>query len=380
MTSQINFAAIDAEYPVAGQDNDSQGFRDNFSAMQAALITAKTEITELQDKAVLKTVLDNGLAVDDPAFNNLNDNVIHTGSYFNFFPLQQPSEEDGTSTLYADVDTGDFFSFTNIAYNSIPATLSFRNWPSSAQVARVRVHLQKPEGSVSADRVITLATVGGNIVKTEDFPPVLTIKNNIPVVIEAWTYDGGNTVYVCQVGKFTTPTNNRNIVGNLTVEGDTDVVQLNAAALDVSGLTNLDDAVINSATITNDVTVNGNLIANGPTTLGNAASDKVTFVGIPKLPVMSTTTRNLLSGVEIGMTIFNETTSAIQTCTALGVLPGDSPTWEELLTSFPSLQTVTLTERNALTNVTVGRIILNTTSSKVQVCTGIGPVVWTDLN
>jgi len=317
MTSQINFAAIDAAYPVAGQDNDSQGFRDNFSAMQAALVTAKTEITELQDKAVLKTVLDNGLLVDDPAFNNLNDNVVHTGSYFNFFPRQISSEEDGTSTLYADVDTADFFAFTNISYNAIAATLSFRNWPSDAQVARVRVHLQKNTNSIG-DRVITIATVGGSIVKTEDFPPVLTIKNNIPVVIEAWTYDGGTTVYVCQVGKFTTPTNNRNIVGNLTVEGDTEVVQLTAAALDVSGLTNLEDAVINSVTITNDTTINGNLIANGPTTLGNATGDKVTFVGIPKLPTLSTTTRDALTGVEIGMLIFNTTTSTVQTCTGLG--------------------------------------------------------------
>lgn len=317
MTSQINFAAIDATFPIAGQDNDSQGFRDNFSAMQAALVSAKTEITELQDKAVLKTVLDNGLEVDDPAFNNLNDNVIHTGSHFNFFPRQLSSEEDGNSTMYADVDTADFFAFTNISYNAIAATLSFRNWPNDSQVARVRVHLAKNTASIG-DRVITIASVGGSIVKTEDFPPVLTITNNIPIVIEAWTYDGGTTVYVCQVGKFTTPTNNRNIVGNLTVEGDTEVVQLNAAALDVSGLTNLDDAVINSATITNDVTVNGNLIANGPTTLGNAAGDKVTFVGIPKLPTMSTTVRDDLTGVEIGMIVYNTTESAVQVCTAIG--------------------------------------------------------------
>ena len=45
MTSAINYTGIDPTFPVAGQDNDSQGFRDNFGAIQTALETAKTEIT-----------------------------------------------------------------------------------------------------------------------------------------------------------------------------------------------------------------------------------------------------------------------------------------------------------------------------------------------
>ena len=48
MASNINSDAIDALYPVAGQDNDSQGFRDNFSTIKNSLATAKTEITTLQ--------------------------------------------------------------------------------------------------------------------------------------------------------------------------------------------------------------------------------------------------------------------------------------------------------------------------------------------
>ena len=37
MTSAINFSSINASYPVPGIDNDSQGFRDNFSAIANAL-------------------------------------------------------------------------------------------------------------------------------------------------------------------------------------------------------------------------------------------------------------------------------------------------------------------------------------------------------
>ena len=46
--SSINSTDIDAEYPVAGQDNDSQGFRDNFTTIKNSLATAKSEITTLE--------------------------------------------------------------------------------------------------------------------------------------------------------------------------------------------------------------------------------------------------------------------------------------------------------------------------------------------
>ena len=41
MASNIVADTIDDTYPVAGQDNDSQGFRDNFSQIQTGLETAK---------------------------------------------------------------------------------------------------------------------------------------------------------------------------------------------------------------------------------------------------------------------------------------------------------------------------------------------------
>ena len=49
MTSSINPDQINEAFPVAGQDNPSQGFRDNFSATKNNLSTAKSEITDLQN-------------------------------------------------------------------------------------------------------------------------------------------------------------------------------------------------------------------------------------------------------------------------------------------------------------------------------------------
>ena len=46
--SSINPNNINILYPIAGQDNDTQGFRDNFRNIKNNLSTAATEITALQ--------------------------------------------------------------------------------------------------------------------------------------------------------------------------------------------------------------------------------------------------------------------------------------------------------------------------------------------
>ena len=48
MASNIISDTIDAAYPIAGVDNDTQGFRDNFQVIKTGLATATSEITTLQ--------------------------------------------------------------------------------------------------------------------------------------------------------------------------------------------------------------------------------------------------------------------------------------------------------------------------------------------
>lgn len=54
MTLQTTIDNILTDYPVAGVDNDSQGFRDNFTYISDALTIANSEIITLQTEAVLK--------------------------------------------------------------------------------------------------------------------------------------------------------------------------------------------------------------------------------------------------------------------------------------------------------------------------------------
>jgi hypothetical protein len=71
MTSQINPNNIDGAYPVAGQDNNSQGFRDNFTNTSTNFQYAANEITDLQNKAVLKAAL-TGTTLN----NNMNGSIL----------------------------------------------------------------------------------------------------------------------------------------------------------------------------------------------------------------------------------------------------------------------------------------------------------------
>ena len=50
MTSTVTdtISGLDLTYPVAGQDNDTQGFRDNFSKINKAFTATSLEITNLQ--------------------------------------------------------------------------------------------------------------------------------------------------------------------------------------------------------------------------------------------------------------------------------------------------------------------------------------------
>jgi len=47
MASNIVPGNVDGTYPVAGQDNSSQGFRDNFNAIKNNFTEAKNEIEDL---------------------------------------------------------------------------------------------------------------------------------------------------------------------------------------------------------------------------------------------------------------------------------------------------------------------------------------------
>lgn len=90
MPSQINYEDIDANFPVAGQDNDSQGFRDNFSTIKTSFQDAQSEISELQLNAAKLNVSNDFQGEDQEDLNLVKSSYKATiksvvnGTYLNF--------------------------------------------------------------------------------------------------------------------------------------------------------------------------------------------------------------------------------------------------------------------------------------------------------
>jgi len=187
MTSAINSADINEAYPVAGQDNDSQGFRDNFTLIKNGLATAKTEITALQDT---RARLDEA--------NDFNGNNISEANFI------KNTEEVYVST---EIETDSNVNWSLGHYQIITVgddvTLTLAEWPTSGVLGKVRIAL-KGDG---ASRTVTWSTVGGGTIKKNSaWPSVtnnVTVSSNVdPVFIDFWTSDGGLTVYAQYHGQF----------------------------------------------------------------------------------------------------------------------------------------------------------------------------------
>ena len=126
MASNINPNSIDGTYPVAGQDNNSQGFRDNFTNTKTNFDAAATEITDLQAKVVLKAAL-TGTTLDNDMLGSILSNAQLQDMSFTRVALGTLTGSVGINYAagnYQTVTTGGSISlaFTNF---SPAGTLSF---------------------------------------------------------------------------------------------------------------------------------------------------------------------------------------------------------------------------------------------------------------
>ena len=119
MTSNINPNNINGAYPVAGQDNNSQGFRDNFTNTATNFQYAADEITDLQNKAVLKAALNgstlnnnmNGSLLSNAQIQDFSATVVNLGTTAGSVTLNYSAGHYQTLTLNGSASLG-FSNFT----------------------------------------------------------------------------------------------------------------------------------------------------------------------------------------------------------------------------------------------------------------------------
>ena len=198
MTSQINTNGIDVNYPVPGQNNSSQGFRDNFAQIRTQLNTGANEITDLQSKVVVKAALNNSTLNNDMG-NTLISNASTRGFRATTYNLGNAL----AGTVVVDVNRADV-QFGALQGNVV---LSFGNWaPTNTQsnvvlrltfanAAGTPAYVSLPNSCVSSNNNfgVTLlenyANVGGTA--------TLSAPANANIIeLRFSTIDCGNTVTV----------------------------------------------------------------------------------------------------------------------------------------------------------------------------------------
>jgi hypothetical protein len=191
MTSAINTTQIDETFPVAGQDNNSQGFRDNFNRIKTALNVAGGEITTLQSNTAKLN-----------AANNFNGGLLENAEVNKFYQsVRQNGIVTTGTTTDIDLENG---SLQTIGFTG-NITVRFINWADSDLYAKVRLHLKNFDTSGAT---VTIGTEAGGVFNfvasefTGSGTPQVAVAAGSEVIVEAWTYNNGVNVYLKNFGTF----------------------------------------------------------------------------------------------------------------------------------------------------------------------------------
>jgi hypothetical protein len=223
VTSNINYLSINENFPVAGQDNDTQVFRDNFDTIKTSFSAAKTEITDLQNNtaklnedndfdlhiiqnAVLQftrdATFDGGAVTATPItldYRNAPYQIYRVGASLSFDFLDFPGDPIFTTEttpigmgklrleLYSDGGTvvaaggftaGEYYvitalgTTTNLQWNTIAGTSGLTYIVGSVFLAAT-TGTASGNGTARQQRKITFSTSGSTSIKSLGFPGIL---------------------------------------------------------------------------------------------------------------------------------------------------------------------------------------------------------------
>ena len=190
MASLVNPSNINGNFPIAGQDNDSQGFRDNFTNIRNNFTFIKQEVEDLQSKAILKSALTGG---------TLDNNFL--GSQIKNAQMKNYSETmydwgNTSGEIQLDLALGNVhkvYTDGSITINSV-----IKNWPSSLQYSRILLYITISNTAhtltIPNNITTTLEAIPGLRVVTGD--NVIDFAETSSYIYEFSSVDSGTTVFV----------------------------------------------------------------------------------------------------------------------------------------------------------------------------------------
>jgi hypothetical protein len=211
MASNINPFNIDGTFPVAGQDNTSQGFRDNFTNLRNNLGYAKSEIEDLQNKAILKTSLTGGTLSND-----MGGSTLYQPALKSFYEITyNQGLISGTVTL--DYANG------NIQYveSDGDITLAFTGWPATPVQGRLVlwISITDPANSVTVPITNPGVTMGIADIAGYNDAGVISFDAAGDYVLEFTSLDNGQNIMIRDLSRNLNSLRHPGFYYNRTVNG-----------------------------------------------------------------------------------------------------------------------------------------------------------------
>jgi hypothetical protein len=194
--SNINFENINEDFPVLGEDNDTQVFRDNFDSIKQNFRIAQEEIADLQENTP-RTDID----------SNFNNNIVQNAVFRNSPDAKLDGGNITVNVLTIDYQNGNYqiFSFNQ---NTV---INFINFPNDSSITpaigKITLEMYSSDG---APKTITFGTTQGNVLKkSSNFPSTVVVdslENNAtnagnPIIIEVWGHRS-DRLFLNYLGKF----------------------------------------------------------------------------------------------------------------------------------------------------------------------------------
>jgi hypothetical protein len=196
MASNINSVGIDEAYPVAGRDNDSQGFRDNFSIIKNNFAAAKSEVEDLQFNA----------ARTDQANNFNNNNIVKANlvDYSENVFIGGDNLAQSPALVNVDYTLGSYHIYVpNISIT----TYNLINLPTN-NLGRIRIQVRSINNDIREIRFTGLPSIlcessvplkvnGSGVIAIDVGPD--------PMIFEFWRATAGTQIFMKFLGEFTIP-------------------------------------------------------------------------------------------------------------------------------------------------------------------------------
>ena len=196
--SIINPNSINGGFPVFGQDNSTQGFRDNFTNIKNNFVAAKAELEDIQGKVLVKSALSGGVLDNDMDGGTLTNAQLkaYTQTYLNL------------GQQFSDVTIN--FEAGNFQYmetgNDI--TIDIENWPSdlttAAAYATLRLWFQVSSTLGTPHTVTFPANVNINsasIKGMNDTTKTVTFPDGGNYIFDLSTHNGGTNIFITEVSR-----------------------------------------------------------------------------------------------------------------------------------------------------------------------------------